>query len=165
MAEKYPPPIPTAKGVRSAADAILSQHIDWSIHAPELTLPHHVARSKPGQVTYQSLLSRDDEALRVFLRSVRDFGAVRISGPGILTEDLSLALASNDRIFTVPCCHSYGHHEQIDWGGDDHRIAREAAAAIGVENYQIFRSVYFQNSDFLFLLILLVIDIFRISCY
>ena len=150
MAAKFPPPIPTAKGVRSAADTILSQHIDQSIHTPELTLPHHVARSKPGEITYQSLLSRDNEALRVFLRSVRDFGAVRISGHGILTEDLSLVLANSDRIFTVPCCHSYGHHDQIDWAANDHRIAQEATAAIGLQNYQIFRLVYFQMPIFYF---------------
>ncbi|KAL1549066.1 hypothetical protein AAHA92_17214 [Salvia divinorum] len=139
MAGKIPPPIPTAKGVRSAADTFLSEQIDRSIQTPELKLPQHVARSKPDDITYQSLLLREDDTVRGLMRSLRDFGAVRISGHGILTEDLRFALANSDRIFTVQCCHSYGDHEQIDWPGDDHRIAQEAVVALGVQNYQIFR--------------------------
>ncbi|XP_057804728.1 uncharacterized protein LOC131020089 [Salvia miltiorrhiza] len=141
MAERIPPPIPTAKGVRSAADPILSEQIDRSAaQIPELKLPQHVALSKPDEISYESLVSREDESVRGLLRSVRDFGAVGISDHGIPTEELRFALGNySDRIFTVEYRTSYGDHEQIEWGGDDRRIAEEAAAAIGEQNYQIFR--------------------------
>ncbi|KAH6777962.1 hypothetical protein C2S52_006533 [Perilla frutescens var. hirtella] len=147
MADWIPPPplpspIPTARGVRSAADPILSELLDRSVQIPELQLPRHVAaRSKPHEISYESIVMREDESVRRFLRSVREFGVVRIRDHGIPTEELRFALDNSDRIFwlAVECCTSYGDHEKIVWGGADHRMAQEAAAAIGQRNYQIFR--------------------------
>lgn len=140
-----PSPIPTARGSRSAADPILSKHIDRSVQIPELKLPRHVARSEPDEINFESLVLRETDTIRRLLRSVSELGVVRISGHGIPTEELRFALANSDRIFglTFECCTSYGDHEKIVWGGDDHRIDREAAAAIGDRNYLIFRWDHF----------------------
>lgn len=143
MAGRIPPPVSTAKGVRSAADPVLAELIDRSVRVPELKLPRHAARSEPDEISYGSLVSRESESVRGFLRSVREFGAVRISDHGILTEELRFALANSERIFTLACCTSYGDHEQINWGGrgggGERRIAGDAAAAVGEQNYQILR--------------------------
>lgn len=142
MAGRIPPPVPTAKGVRSAADPVLAELIDRSVRIPELKLPPQSARSEPYEISYGLLVNRETESVRGFLRSVREFGAVRIGGHGILTEELRVALAKSERIFTVDCCTSYGDHEQLEWdgGGDsERRIAGDAAAAVGEQNYQILR--------------------------
>ncbi|KAI3474769.1 hypothetical protein Pfo_029995 [Paulownia fortunei] len=118
MAAPPPTPISTAKGSRSAADPILSEYIDKSIQIPELTLPQHVHRFKPEVINYESLVSREKDSVRRLLRSVREFGIFGL---------------------TVECCSCYGDHEKIVWRCDDHQIMEEATAAIGEQNYQIFR--------------------------
>ncbi|KAK6129471.1 hypothetical protein DH2020_036784 [Rehmannia glutinosa] len=136
-----PSPIPTAKGSRSAADPVLSEYIDASAQIPELSLPQHVHRFKPEEINYESLASRENDSVRRLLRSVREFGVLQIKNHGILTEELRFALANSERIFglTVECCSSYGDHEKIVWRGDDGQVMEEATAAIGEQNYQIFR--------------------------
>ncbi|KAK6118206.1 hypothetical protein DH2020_047992 [Rehmannia glutinosa] len=125
----------------SAADPILSEYIDTSAQIPELSLPQHVHRLKPEEINFESLVSRETDSVRRLLRSVREFGVLQIKNHGILTEELRFALANSERIFglTVECCSSYGDHEKIVWRGDDGQVMEEATAAIGEQNYQIFR--------------------------
>ncbi|XP_073152727.1 uncharacterized protein, partial [Henckelia pumila] len=132
-----PSPIPTGEGSRSAAGPVLSDYIDKSTRVPELTLPQHVRRRELEEISYGSLLFRDNEAVRSFLRLAREKGVFRIGDHGIPTEELRLALAHSDRIFfgsAVECLTSYGDHEKLVWRGDDHgrEMMEEAGRAVNI---------------------------------
>lgn len=79
-----PPPIPTAKGSRSAPSSpFFTQFLEHSLNIPQLSFPsfscsgvkpHHI----PADITYSSLVSGLPDAINLILDSARKFGVFRI---------------------------------------------------------------------------------------
>ncbi|CAA0836212.1 2-oxoglutarate (2OG) and Fe(II)-dependent oxygenase superfamily protein [Striga hermonthica] len=140
LAPPLPSPIPTARGSRSAADPILSGHINASVQIPELKLPQQAHRLRPEEIDFRRLASGESDSVRRLLGSIVEFGVVIIRDHGISTaEELRFALDNGERVFGLAaiCCSSYGDHERIVWRGDDRRIVEEATAAIGGRDFQM----------------------------
>ncbi|GER55731.1 2-oxoglutarate (2OG) and Fe(II)-dependent oxygenase superfamily protein [Striga asiatica] len=140
MKKSIPSPIPTARGSRSAADPILSGHIDASVQIPKLKLPQQAQRFRPEEIDFRRLASGESGSVRQLLGSIVEFGLVIIRHHGISTaEELRFALGNGERVFglTADCCSSYGDHERIVWRGSDRRIVEEAPAAIGGRKFRM----------------------------
>ncbi|KAK9290542.1 hypothetical protein L1049_008712 [Liquidambar formosana] len=82
-----PSPIPTGKGLRSAAvdDEILSEYLQKSLQIPDLTLPKSsfsasVHRLVPTEIDYRSIVSRERDSIDLLLRSAAEVGVFLIIG-------------------------------------------------------------------------------------
>lgn len=88
-----PPPIPTGRGSRSAADEIFTRYLEASLRIPELTLagPQHPCRA-PDVIDLEQLMLRDGASVHKLVRSAREFGAFQIRGHGV-SDEVSRSLA------------------------------------------------------------------------
>ncbi|XAR68725.1 hypothetical protein NMG60_11000079 [Bertholletia excelsa] len=139
-----PSPIPTARGVRSAANSIFSDYLSRNIKIPELSLPEYVHRSVPSDINRHSLLSGESDSVQRLLRSAAEFGAFRISGHGIAVEEIRSALSEADVAFQISCgrrreyCRSYSDCEEFEWRRLESAVAVHAGKAIGAEKFRSF---------------------------
>ncbi|XP_014497340.1 uncharacterized protein LOC106758857 isoform X1 [Vigna radiata var. radiata] len=91
-----PSPIPTGRGMRSAASEIFSQFLEKSLHLPELTLPVTHLPPAPAEIDFRSLpLASSD----LMLRSAREFGAFRIRCHGISGVELQTMADEAESVF------------------------------------------------------------------
>ncbi|KAF2305238.1 hypothetical protein GH714_003267 [Hevea brasiliensis] len=99
-----PSPIPTGKGLRSAANENLCDYLAKSLNVPDLSLPDpHLPLNDthqiPAEIYYPSLELSDYETIDSLLRSAREFGAFRITCHGIFGDELRLLVHEADRVF------------------------------------------------------------------
>ncbi|XP_057467767.1 uncharacterized protein LOC130757123 [Actinidia eriantha] len=140
----FPPPIPTGRGSRSAADSIFSDYLNRSLKIPDLSLPEAVHRSVPAEIDRRSLSSREGDSVKRLLRSVVEFGAFRISGHGIRVDELRSAYAVSDSVFRISddrrrkYCLYYGGREEFVWRCFDEAVAEHAREVIGAQKYRTF---------------------------
>ncbi|GFY82449.1 2-oxoglutarate (2OG) and Fe(II)-dependent oxygenase superfamily protein [Actinidia rufa] len=139
-----PPPIPTGKGSRSAADSIFSDYLNRSLKIPDLSLPESVHRSVPAKIDRRSLSSQEGDSVKRLQRSVVEFGAFRISGHGIRVDELGSAYAVSDSVFRISddrrrkYCLYYGRREEFVWRCFDEAVAEQAREVIGAQKYRTF---------------------------
>ncbi|KAA8517525.1 hypothetical protein F0562_017845 [Nyssa sinensis] len=139
-----PSPIPTGKGVRSAADSTFSEYIDKSIQIPELILPECLHRLVPANIDYQSLVSRDGDSVKRLLRSAAEFGVIRISGHGILADQIRSTLDKTESVFRISdgrkteYCRHYVDSEEFVWRRSDIAMAEKCQDVLAAEKYRSF---------------------------
>ena len=101
---------PTGKGSRSAANEILSKHLEKSLNIPNLSLPEpidpllndHVKNINiPEEIEYPMLELGDYQTIDRLLHYAREFGAFMIIDHGIFHEDSlqSLFIEDSYRVF------------------------------------------------------------------
>ncbi|KAF8007677.1 hypothetical protein BT93_K1619 [Corymbia citriodora subsp. variegata] len=97
-----PPPIPTGRGSRSAADEIFTRYLEASLRVPELTLlgPQHPRRA-PDVIDLELLVQRDGASVHRLMRSAREFGAFRIRGHGVSDEESRSMAREAERVSEV----------------------------------------------------------------
>ncbi|GLU17864.1 hypothetical protein SLE2022_342140 [Rubroshorea leprosula] len=142
-----PSPIPTASGSRSAANETLSEFLENSLRVPDLTLPSAHSRHQPSppEIDRHSLASRESGTVDSLLRSVRVFGAFRISYHGISGEELRSLVKEAARVFGVlekrdtGFRQHYGvNREEIVWVRWRDERMEWARDYIGAQLYQSF---------------------------
>ncbi|KAK8466408.1 hypothetical protein PHAVU_008G084100 [Phaseolus vulgaris] len=89
-----PSPIPTGRGMRSAASETFSHFLEKSLQLPELTLPH--LPPAPAEIDLRSLSLGSADLM---LRSAREFGAFRIRYHGISSGELLTMADEAERVF------------------------------------------------------------------
>lgn len=103
LPRRLPPPIPTGKGSRSAADPEFSEYVDITKEeqVPVLILPEHVRGSseEPAEIDYRLLLTGDYDTVQRLLRSAADFGVFMIIGHGLCPEEVKSTLVENQWAF------------------------------------------------------------------
>lgn len=103
-----PSPVPRARGSRSAANGLLTDYLDNTLRCPELSLPAISHMLVPAEIEYRSLSARMDVAVR----SAKEFGAFRIRGHGVTTQELrkmeeeAQKAASSNAGDVIPCVRS-----------------------------------------------------------
>ncbi|KAE8694929.1 AF4/FMR2 family member 1 [Hibiscus syriacus] len=143
-----PSPIPTATGSRSAANEILTDFLEKSLHIPDLTLPETQALRQHGlsdKIDFQSLVSRERDSLERFMKSARKFGAVVIWRHGIETEELRETTKEAAKVFEVLeerdtglDRNSGGKRDEIVWVGCKEERMEWARQYIGAHLYSSF---------------------------
>ncbi|KAL3531609.1 hypothetical protein ACH5RR_005130 [Cinchona calisaya] len=140
--DSLPSPIPTGKGIRSAADAgsTFSKHIDKSKQSvPELLLPQHLLRPILGaELDYRSLLSGEKDSVNRLLRSAAQFGFFQITtGHGISGEEFKSTLVEYDCVFkqlTRGC-----YYDELVWCPSDKSLAEMAKTIfVSQQDFQTF---------------------------
>jgi len=91
-----PSPIPTGRGMRSAASETFSQFLEKSLQLPELTLPGTHLPPAPAEIDLRSLPHGSADLM---LRSAREFGAFRIRCHGISGGELQTMADAAERVF------------------------------------------------------------------
>lgn len=140
-----PPPIPTGKGSRSAANPAFSKYIDETKEIPELILPDYFHRSDPEEINYYELiLQGDEDSVNRLLRSAADYGFFQLSGHGIISsfseeEELKSTLLENQWVFQLLGKSKWhcSNHEEVVWLPE---IAEKSAAnnSFGGGNLHVF---------------------------
>lgn len=140
-----PSPIPTGKGLRSAANSIFSENLSRSLKIPKLSLPEYVHRSVPADIDRESLASREPDSVKRILRCAAEFGVFRISRHGICVEGLRSALGESDAVFRIPDCKNkdcrqdYGGREEFVWRRFEKAVEEQARKVIGAGKYRRLR--------------------------
>lgn len=103
LPRRLPPPIPTGKGLMSAADPEFSKYADITKEeqVPDLILPEHVRSNfqEPSEIDYRLLLTGDDDSVQRLLKSAADFGVFLIIGHGLCSEEVKSTLVENQWAF------------------------------------------------------------------
>ncbi|KAG6697879.1 hypothetical protein I3842_09G223200 [Carya illinoinensis] len=111
-----PSPIPTATGSRSAANETFIEYLESSLQPPHLAFPPSTRHPVPVEIDVRSLASRGRESVDRLLRSAREYGACRISGHGILGEELRSFVEAADVVFrNSDFVARTGNREEIVW--------------------------------------------------
>ncbi|KAI8557215.1 hypothetical protein RHMOL_Rhmol05G0319300 [Rhododendron molle] len=137
-----PSPIPTGKGLRSAANSIFSENLSRSLKIPKLSLPEYVHRSVPADIDRESLASREPDSVKRILRCAAEFGVFRISRHGICVEELRSALGESDAVFRIPDCknkdcrQNYGGREEFVWRRFEKAAEEWTRKVIGAVRYR-----------------------------
>ncbi|KAG7965291.1 hypothetical protein I3843_09G215600 [Carya illinoinensis] len=98
-----PSPIPTGKGSYSAANETFIKHLKNSLQPPKLEFPVRTHHLVPAEIHIRSLVSRGRGSVDRLLRSAGEFGACRISGHGISSEELRSLVEEAEGVFRNSC--------------------------------------------------------------
>lgn len=151
-----PSPIPPAAGSRSAANQILSQYLDNSLHMPDLDshLPHFLSKTSRLQILdeidLRSLVAGHSDSMDRLLESARELGAFRIKFHGISEEEVQPLAREAERIFGILEGRDTGNRQQgsrrhnrnkeeILWARSGKERMEWAREYIGAELFQSFR--------------------------
>ncbi|GAB4833185.1 hypothetical protein Ancab_031429 [Ancistrocladus abbreviatus] len=152
-----PSPVPTAKGARSAAagETSLNEFFSKNNQIPYLRLlePHvasttHRRKNLPEQIDFRLLASRVGNSIDRLLKSVRDYGVVRISGHGISRLELASVKAEVELFFRKlderktkfqrSFVESIGNKEEFVWFRSDKAMMLWAPEVMGSDRYSDF---------------------------
>ncbi|KAF3447977.1 hypothetical protein FNV43_RR08684 [Rhamnella rubrinervis] len=128
-----PPPIPTAKGSRSASNEILTQFLEKSVHIPDLTLPasHFTETAShqhtPAYVDLRSLASGATGSIDRLLGSAKEFGAFVITGHGISIDELQSLVEEAESA-----------KSEMVWVRSGNERTESLQRVIGIESYRGF---------------------------
>ncbi|KAE8099042.1 hypothetical protein FH972_017056 [Carpinus fangiana] len=142
-----PSPIPTATGSRSAANQIFTEYLEHSLRPPNLALPATTRYPIPSDVDLRSLASRGRDSADRLLQSARQYGAIRISGHGISSEELRYLVEEAEPVFRYPEAPNLvkrnGNREEIVWARSRYERLESAPKFIGseTERYRNFRQI------------------------
>lgn len=147
-----PSPIPRAAGSRSAANQILAEFLEKSLHVPELALPEASAIARDHQVpiiNLRSIISSENDSVNRLLQSAREFGAFRIKCYGISGEELRSLVKEAERVFGILEDRDTGYRrdiggrinnrEEIVWVRSGKERMDWAREYIGAELFRSFR--------------------------
>uniref|UniRef100_A0A2N9HKD1 Non-haem dioxygenase N-terminal domain-containing protein n=1 Tax=Fagus sylvatica TaxID=28930 RepID=A0A2N9HKD1_FAGSY len=147
-AAPLPSPIPTGTGSRSAANEIFTEFLENSLQVPSLSLPESQFKSTtrhpiPANIDFRSLAGRARDSVDRLLRSAKEYGAFRIVGHGISSEELRLLVEEAESVFQISegnlnLVESNGNREEIVWAPSMHERLESAGKLIGTEKYRNF---------------------------